>query len=103
LSAFWSIFFIIWIFIANKGEFSDIVFLNNTRLDGSKCLEYILYLGIFEAHGDVFDVNVVDKLSLGFLHIFWLEFYHMTNSVWLVLKGFFCKLNALVTYESVSS
>jgi hypothetical protein len=103
LSAFWSIFFIIWIFIANKGEFSDIVFLNNTRLDGSKWLEHIFYLSIFEAHGDVFDVNVVDKLSLGFLHIFWLEFKHLTNSVWLALKGYFCMLNALETYESVSS
>ena len=106
LSAYWSIFFIFffsWIFIANKGKFPDFVCLNNTRLDLSMYLEHFLYLSISEVHGDVFDVNVVNKLSLGFLHIFWLEFKHLTNSVWLVLKGFFCILNTLITYESVSS
>ena len=102
MSAFWSIFFIYWIIIANKGEFSDIVWLNNTRLDCSEWCEHILDLSISVVNWNVFDVNVVDNLSLGFLHIFWFEFNHL-DLLWLVLKGVSCRLNVLVTYESVTS
>ena len=103
LSTFRSVFFIYRIIIANESEFPDLVRLKNTRLDVSKRFEHWFDLSISPIMRNIFDVNVVDKLSLGFLHIFWLEFKHLTNSVWLALKGYFCILNGLETHESVSS
>jgi hypothetical protein len=89
LSTFWSIFFVYGIIIAYKCEFSDVVSLNNAGLDGSKRLSHLLDLSIGPVMGDVFDVNVVDQLSLGFLHIFWFEITH-NKIFWLVLKCISC-------------
>ena len=102
ISAFRSVFFIHGIIIAYKCEFPDIVWLNNTRLDVSKRLEHFFYLSIAPIVGDVFDVNVVDKLSLGFLDIFRFEFTNY-SVLWLILKSIFSRLNVLEAYESISS
>jgi hypothetical protein len=59
-------------------------------------------LSIAPIVGDVFDVNVVDKLSLGFLDIFRFEFTNY-SLLWLILKSIFSRLNVLEAYESISS
>jgi hypothetical protein len=59
-------------------------------------------LSIAPIVGDVFDVNVVDKLSLGFLDIFRFEFTNY-SLFWLILKSIFSRLNVLEAYKSISS
>ena len=102
LSTFWSVFFIQWIIVANKPEFLDIVWLKNTRLDVSKRFKHFFYLSVSPIVRNIFDVNIVDQLSLGKFNIFWFKFNHL-KLTWLVLYSVNSRLYILVTYKSVSS
>ena len=102
LSTFWSVFFIHWIIVANKPEFPDIIWLKNTRLDVSKRFKHFFYLSVSPIVRNIFDVNIVDQLSLGKFNIFWFEFTHFKLS-WLVLYSVSSRLYILETYKSVSS
>jgi len=102
LSTFWSVFFIHWIIVAKKPKFTDIIWLKNKRLDVSKRFKHFFDLRFSPIMRNIFDVNIVDKLSFGKFNIFWFECTHL-KLTWLVLYSVSSRLYFLVTYKSISS